>query len=434
MNIKLSYGTDTLPVDVPDNWINGRLYRPKGLEPCADVRGELMAALESMTGVPSIEKMAEGKQHCVIAVDPFEPVVTREVLPEFIEVLEDHTELSASDITILLANRLWKPLLPAQVPEVLDASTLEHYRVVLHSPFDADSVEVLTDSSRNVPITISKEYLRADLKIVLGHVSPDLIFGFTGGRAVLSPGLSSEATYHALYDPQNVDHAGVRYGNFRDNPFHVHGMETAQHAGCDAAVSVLLTPSGHVSRVMAGHFGQSHFQAMLAMREALQASAKEPMDVVVTSGGGAPFDHDMLSLLKSIAAVEGVLQAEGTIVVVGELKGGLGPKDFQRLLRLGRNHDEFIEALGKKEAFIPGQWAAQVLFRILRDHEVIVYTTGIPEEELWALGFTPAKDMNEAILGAMESHGQRCKIVALPDGPFCLGAFPAVPSAAPAKR
>jgi hypothetical protein len=40
---------------------------------------------------------------------------------------------------------------------------------------------------------------------------------------------------------------------------------------------------------------------------------------------------------------------------------------------------------------------------------------------LWGAGFTPATDINQAVHEAMQSHGQKCKIVALPEGPSGIG-------------
>ncbi len=434
MNIKLDYGTEVVPVDVPDNWINGRLYRAPGLKACADVRAELMVALESLSTGSALENLAKGKKNCVIAVDPSHAAIFPELLPAFIEILEDHSSLRAADIKVLVANRVLNPFRQEDLAGLLDEGTLETCPVELHDPTRMNAVVEAGTSSKGIPITVNKSYAEADMKVLLGGVTADLLLGFTGGRGILAPGLSGPSTLQLFYSPAVVGMPGVRYGNFRDNPLHVHAMETAQAFGADIAISATFSPDGRIARIFSGHFGQSHFQAMTAVRDSMQVTAKEPMDIVVTSGGGSPRDGTLMQLTAALCAVEPILKEDGTIVVVAEIGKGIGPSQFEKLVKAAPNYEDLIELLGHGTGLIPGQWIAQHLYRTLRAHEVILYTRKLTEDEVWSVGLTPAKDINDAILGAMESHGQRCKIVALPDGPACLGGLPMVPESIRSSR
>lgn len=432
MFVRLACGTESVPVDVPDNWINGRNYRAKPIEPCRDVRAELMATLAAIPA--GLSTLAEGKRSAVIAVDPNNSQVLTEVLPALIEILEDETSLHKEQLVILVANTLDQPIRNPDLRRLMDDGTRKSYRVVLHNPLAPEMATNLGPSSRGIPITVNTDYLKADLKIILGAVMPDLLLGFSGGRAVLAPGLASIDTLRLLYHPSVVGYPTVKYGNFRDNPVHVHAMESVQKAGCDLCISIMPTPEGAVSRLFAGHFGQSHFQCMTALREAMQVAVKEPMDIVVTSGGGHPRDNTLYSIVPALAAVAPVLKPDGTIVIAADLGGGLGPDYFAQVMRAADNIEELVRLLSRDDhKLVPCQWTAQVLQTLLKSHEVILYSKTMAEEDTWKLGLTPAKDLNDAILGAMESHGQRCKIAALPDGPDCLGAVVA-PAATPAAR
>lgn len=422
MNIKLAYGAEQLPIDVPDNWINGRCYRPRPLAPCADQRAELMAALQGLPEEMHLRHLAADKSTCTIAVDGENPSVMEELLPALVEIIEDETEISSGNLTILIANRILQPLRKADLPNLLSEELQRHYRTVLHDPWDTKMVRSAGHSpTRKIPLLLNRHYLDADFKVILGGVRPDVLYGFTGGRCVVLPGLAGRETLKALYDFDQVSNRNARFGNFRDNPFHITAIEATNAVGCDLAISAALTPRSQVSKLFVGHFGQSHIQAMNALRDSMVVKVKEPMDIVVTSGGGAPYDNNLLNVLATICSVEPVLKADGTIVIAAQLKEGYGPAGFADLIKNHRSLSETMEWLQREDRFIPGQWIAQRFFQILRDHEVILYNKEIAEEEIWAAGMTPTRDMNEAILGAMESHGQRCKIVALPDGPMGIG-------------
>lgn len=426
MNVRLPHGKDAVLVDIPDNWVNGRLYRAKAVDPCADPRAELMAALSSMTGCASISEMTEGKNTAVIAVDPSEPELLTELLPALIEIIEDESDIHSEGITILVANRLWKAWTEEQVNALFDEHIRSSYKIVLHEPRKKDQLSNLGTSSKGIPITVNSLYADAPFKVILGNVRAELTMGYTGGRAVLCPGFSGMATLRAMYQPAIIGHDSVRFGNFRDNPLHVHAMETAQKVGCDLCVSTTVNQDGRIVRVFSGHFGQSHFQAMNAARDMMQIALKEPMDIVITSGGGDPFDRSLLDVVDTLSAVSSALKPGGTIVLAADLSEGTGPEDFDRFFRHARNYEALTYLLGQNQEIIPGQWVAQILLKVLHNHEVIVFSKGgLAEEKLWAMGLTPVTDMNDAIMGAMESHGQRCKIVALPDGKLCMALAPA---------
>lgn len=418
MRINLAYGTEHYPVDVPDNWINGRCYRPHPLKPCQHPKTELLAALAGLATGQEISALAKGKGTCAIAVDGNEPAMIQGLLAPLIEAIEQEGSIDPAAITIVVGNRPWRPFNRGTLKRLVDPVTLERYRVVLHDPRDGTSVVTTGHSSRDIPLTVNRAYSDAEFKVVLGGVRPDLFHGFTGGRHVILPGLSGIDTIKALYQYDFVADPNARWGNFRDNPFHMTGIEAINAVGCDLAVSATLTADGSVEKVFAGHFGGSHLQAMTSMKEALTVKVKEEMDIVVTSGGGDPYDRTLMHLVETLGAVQPVLKAGGTIVVSAALSSGFGTREFCDLLSNHGSVQRALELMAKSREYIPGQWIAQRFFEILSKHEVIIQNADVDEDALWAGGLTPVRDLNTAVHGAMEGHGQRCKIVALPEGPF----------------
>lgn len=421
MHINLAYGNDQIPIDVPDNWINGRCYRPQPLEACADAYAEMIAAIEDLPSEQSLEKVAAGKKTCAIVVDAEEPVLARELLPHLIEIIEDNSDLSPRDFTIILTNRAMDPFEPSIIEEIIPEEVRATCQVVLHNFFDSTEVVKLGVSATEVPLSVNKHYLDGKLRIILGAVRPHMLYGFTGGRSVVMPGLAGKSTLKAIYDFNIVANRNVKYGNFRDNPFHQVGLETLNEAGCDLAISAVTNNDGAIHKVYAGHFGTSHVQAMAYVREALATKVKEPMDIVVTCGGGSPNDSRLDKIIHTLCAVEPVLKQDGTIVIAAELGEGFGPEVIQEVIRNHRNVRDTMRKISVARQFVPGLWLAQKFYSILQQHEVILYNTSLEDDRIWSTGMTPARDMNEAVFAAMESHGQRCKIVALPEGHLGIG-------------
>ncbi|MEO8377386.1 MAG: lactate racemase domain-containing protein, partial [Candidatus Sumerlaeota bacterium] len=358
---------------------------------------------------------------CAIVVDPEHPAVCRQLLTPLLDLIHDESDIAKENFTIIVAHRPLSSVTPDDLNNLFDESILQGYRVVVHDPTDIGNIITIGESSKKVPLTISKIYQEAEAKILLGGVAPDLLSGFTGGRALLMPGLCGKETLKAMYDFNFVADRQTRFGNFRDNAFHIVGIETVGAAGCDIAVSAVMTQESEIHKVFAGHYGASHLQAMSTAREAMLVRVKEPMDIVVTSGGGNPLDGTLAQVVNALCAVEHVLKPEGTIVISAALEQGLGPDGFADIVRSNRGVHKTLERLSLSKKYTPGQWIAQRFYQLLTDHEIILFNKDMEEGLIWDIGLTPTNDMNEAIMGAMQSHGQRCKIVALPEGPRGIG-------------
>lgn len=422
MNIRLPFGTEQLPIDVPDNWINGRCYRSFLFEPSKDQRADMIAALDAPSGGPSLEVAMKGRQSCCVVVDASRPLILEHLLPAFLDEVEQRTKLGPDCIRVLVANTLWLPLTHEDLRQRIPESVRGRYEVVLHNPFNAaDARRLVSTRLEGAPLRLNSLFLEAEGRILFGPATPSLVFGFEGGRSMILPGIAHESTIEWLYRFDNVAHPTIRFGSLRDNPLHMAATELMQALPIDFGVAVVVTPNGEPSHIFAGDPGQSFMTAVGRMREKMNARLKEPMDIVVTSGGGRPHDQTLAQVVDAMSAVLPVLKPDGTIVIAAELLESFGPYPIRELLLSASGPKGFDERYSKLPHIVPGQWIAQRFFSILKEHEVIIHTKGISEDEAWASGMTPAKDMQEAIEEAMKNHGQRCKICALPDGPFALG-------------
>jgi len=410
-----------VPIDIPDNWINGRCYRSFRMDPAASEERALETALARPEGVSSLAAAAAGKGGCVVAVDPARPRALERLLPHFLNSLEAEAGIQAGDILVLVANRFWEPLEPADLLTVIPEAVRERYRVALHDPEDTDACIEVGAVRDKLPLRVCREWVDAPLKIVFGPVEPDLVFGFTGGRSVVIPGLADRETCIHLYTVENTSKESVRYGSMRDNPLHLAAAEGMMIAGCDLAVCIPMAENGAPSQVVFGEPSQAFLTAAGQVRGKMAVQVKEPMDIVVTTAGGRPHDSNLLSAINAMSAADPVLKRNGSVVMTASLDGGVGPEPLQDIILHAASPRGFDKRFGSRTRdILPGQWIAHRMFEFLRRHEVILFSDAMDEDLLWRLGFTPTSDLQEAVHVAMQGHGQRCKICALPDGPFSL--------------
>ena len=420
MNIRLPYGLETSPVDVPDNWINGRCYRTHRFEEAADPRTVLRHALENPDGGQPFNEIVQNRSNAIIVVDSRFPQMFDDIVPGLLEHIHEHSELEPGDVSILLTNSFWNPMDPTEAPKIVPESILARYDVVMHEPTEEALCQEHGTIGEGVPFRVNTLYEEADLKIIVGPVQPDLTLGYVGGRSLIMPGLTHRSTAEQVYSYKNVAKPTVNYASLRNNPLHRAGLEAQESAGCHFNISPILTLDRKVSEVYAGEPGQSFMRAASRVKEQINVRLKEPMDIAVTCGGGAPWDTTIENVVNAIAAAVPVLKDGGTIVVAAGLADGFGPDPLRDII-LGSNGPRgFTREFGREDHFLPGQWIAQRYYQLLMHHEVLIQTDGLTEDEVWEAGMTPIPNLQEAIEVAMMDHGQRCKICALPDGPFSL--------------
>lgn len=420
MNVRLAHGTGTVPVDIPDNWINGRCYRPFQIDAAANPATEFQHALADPVGGKTLRTALGSRQNAIVVVDSTFPQVIADLLPPLLAELIESTGLPVEAIRVLLTNSAWNGQDSTFVDRVVPKEIRSKHLVELHDPFDDSASRRIGDLPGDVPIALNAAYVDADARILLGPIYPDLIHGFHGGRSLLLPGIAHLSMIQAIYSSENIENPAVSYGNVRDNPFHLAGIQAIEQAGADYLVCPMVTAEGKVSEVIAGDPTQAFMAAMVRLREKMGVGVKEPMDIIVTAAGGAPYDGTLYRVMNVLSAVQPVLKDDATIVISAEMKDGFGPAPLRELILTSENLKGFHSHFPAEDDLILGRWIAQRYLHLVERHEVIVYSEGLTADELWEAGLTPVGNLAEAIEVAMVGHGQRCKICALPDGPYSL--------------
>ncbi|MBI5154219.1 DUF2088 domain-containing protein, partial [Candidatus Poribacteria bacterium] len=381
MNVHLPVGRGTIPVDVPDNWINGRCYRAHRFNQANDERAELSAAVNLPVGMESVDDALHGGE-CVVVVDSSAPGLFPKLLPAVLEEIQGYSIMGGATIRILLTNTIWNPMRLNEAERLIPSSLRSQFEVILHDPFDPHMSADAGALDSQINLRLNEHYLEADTKILLGPVRPDLIMGFSGGRALILPGLADETTARALFSYSRVGQPTVRYGEFINNPYHVAASKAQVAAGCDLAICALLSPEGAVSEVVLGHPGQAYLAAVKKVTDKMKVTVKEPMDIVVTCGGGSPHDATLVRVIEAMAAAIPILRGDGTIVLAADLSGGFGPDPLREILMKSNGPRGFNDRYSRPEKFKPGQWIIQRYFEILQNHEVIIFSQGMPEDDL----------------------------------------------------
>ncbi|MEM3980926.1 MAG: lactate racemase domain-containing protein, partial [Ignisphaera sp.] len=198
MIIRFPYGKETLSLDIK----KGRVFVveshiPEGVEDREAI--EIAAkALDSPIAFDKIEDALlrqEIKTIAILVTDKTRATPNKLLLQALLPRLLK-AGVKSEDITIVVATGLHKPHSYGEFIELLGEDIVKNYTVVSHNSDDIDNHVYLGKTSFGTEIYINKTVYLSDLVIGIGLIEPHFFAGYSGGRKLILPGISSTKTVY----------------------------------------------------------------------------------------------------------------------------------------------------------------------------------------------------------------------------------------------
>jgi nickel-dependent lactate racemase len=387
--------------DLPPNW-RVDVVNPESVEPLADPQASVTAALaDPLRSPPLNELVGPGDQVCIAFMHPVTPCPEHILVPALLRELEaagvyDH------DIILLCANGPHGRTDQGQKVARLGAEVVEHYRVLDH-----DAGEVIhVGQWQDIPLTVSRHTLEADLLIATGVVAPHLYAGYSGGSETVAIGCAGDATIEALYAPHFLYNPGIRPGQLRGNPFQEAMQLLAHRAGLRFVLNVILDHKGQMMDVQAGDPFLTHQYLVFAASSLYNRPVSQIYDVVI-AGLDPPYDASLyqavLGALFVGLAPRPAVRPGGVILLPASTPEAVGQgsvvypnaQNFYDVLQSTRFLGTLTSGLWERGCR-PGEARAFQLARLLERNKVVVVGSEFPAI-VEACHLEAAADMEEAI-------------------------------------
>jgi len=415
MQTSLDYGDQRVPLEVPDDV---QLLEMQDSPPVAEPEAAISQALADPIASPPLSDLARGKKSaCIVISDITRPVPNHLLLPPILETLE-RSGLSRQDITLLIATGMHRPNEGAELKALVGPEIMGKYRIQNHFCQDSEQMQCI-DHIQGAPIEINKRYLNADLKILTGLIEPHFYAGYSGGRKSILPGISSFETMKFMHSYKVIDHPRVTNCVLQDNIFHQYGLQVADKAGVDFIVNVCINRNRELSAVFAGDHDQAHMAGCDFIYRHAVLELEQPVDMVITSGGGYPLDATFYQISKALTCAKDIVKPGGAIVVACECREGLGSDDFCSIMRSCPHPEDFFTRYSDPKNFVIDQWCAQNIFQAL-DHagEVSVYSSGLSDRDVAGFGARKITDLQEEVARLLPHYR---RVAVSPSGPYVVG-------------
>ncbi len=415
MKIDLAYGETGLSIDVPA--ARTTVVTPRQLDPVPDERVAVRAALEQPTaGRPLRQRVHAGQTVAISMCDGTRPQPRHVMIPALLDELDGIVR--PDDVVVLVATGTHRGNTPAELEAMLGADVLDRVRVVNHDARDPDALRWAGWFAGDVPVSLHRAWVDADVRITTGFVEPHFFAGFSGGPKLVAPGLAGLDTVLALHDAPRIGHPQATWGVTVGNPVHDAVREIAEATGVDFALDVLLDRRHRIVDVFAGDLSAEHAAACHAARRLAMVRVPDLFDVVVTTNAGFPLDQNLYQCVKGLSAGAAVVREGGSLICAAECRDGFPDHGtYREVLASAPTPATLLRDIEARPDAVPDQWQVQVQCQVQARARVLLHTSGLTPDDLAAAHLEHSADVSATVRDELARFGPDATLCVLPEGP-----------------
>ena len=410
MKINLPYGKKALPLEVPDTNLLDVLS-PKEIIPHERADFIIKHALEKPMGTNRLSDIASRGDRVAIVVDDYtRPCPNEKMLLPVLEELKV-AGVSDSDILVIVATGTHTPPSYEKIKEIVGDKVSRNYNVISNDVVNGDHAQIGI-SKRGNTVEILRDYVDADVKIILCDIEYHYFAGYGGTRKSILPGIASKNTIQSNHSMlfEEGSSTGVLHGNHLSEE-----MNEAMHmAGCDFSLGVVLNSDHQIVGAWSGRPESVMDAGVKLVNSMYKVEVKDVPDIVVVGANGHPHDINMYQAMKAMHTGCQVVKDNGVIVLVAKCPEGHGSNLYVDWLKTNKNSGEVQKAL--EENFIIGAHKAYYHYKAVENHTIILVSDIDKSEVEDLFNFKQADNPDDALKMAFDITGKEAKVLVVPMG------------------
>jgi len=410
MEISLPYDTRHLPLSL-EKTKNVIIAHPKESPALIHVKDKIRKAVLSPIGVGPLSTIVSPGLKIVIVVDDYtRPAPTKQLLPPLLSELLKYG-IKKTDITIIIAAGTHVPSSYEKMIQILGKEIVNQYSVISSDVKNSTYVSVGTSSYGN-EIQVLKEYVEADIKILVGDIEYHYYAGYGGTRKSVLPGVSSVKSIQQNHGM--MFHKECAMGILDTNPINTEMIEAMDMAGCDFALSAVLNSQHEIVGVWAGDPKRVMQKGVALVDEMYKKKFCQLQDIVISAADGSPHDINLYQALKALYSASRIAKKNGVIILIAACPEGIGNELYASWLEKYTSAYEIQELLEKD--FKLGAHKA-FYHRQATEKNMVILVSELQDSFVKEkLGFIPASNPNEALKMAVAQVKKNPNILVAPRG------------------
>jgi nickel-dependent lactate racemase len=421
--VHLQYGRDGLEVSLPGG--NVRVIEPTFVPGLPDeAAGFVAAARNPIGGRPLRECVAAHERLAVVIPDITRPLPSDRLLPW---IFAELAHVPAENITIVNGTGSHRINTPDELKAMVGADVLAGYRVVNHDSQAPETLALAGKTRDGRPVHMTRAYVEADRRIVLGFIEPHFMAGFSGGYKGVFPAIADIDAIMHYHRAEAIGHPRSTWGVLEGNPT----QEQIRWAGSllpvDFLVNVTLNRKRQITRYFCGEVMDAHTAGCAFAKQTAMAACDRRYPIVITTNAGYPLDQNLYQAVKGMHAALQVVEQDGLIVAASRCNDGFPSHgNFKKLLFDADSPRTLLDTIMAPGFSVYDQWEAQLLAIIALKARVALKSDLDPAEVRRA-HLEPVEDIGARVAAELSRRGD-VPIAVLPEGPMTI---PYVADAAP---
>ncbi len=404
--IRLLYGQGDRKVTLPDT-VELAIANPKTPPSIADMEAEIRRAMCEPIGSPRLVDLAAGRKNATILVcDLTRDVPDDVILPIVLDELNE-AGIPDADIQAVVAGGGHRPITCKEAEERFGVTLLNRIKFVDHDADDIGGLVKIGTTSFGTPVWINRDVAESDLVLGTGCIIPHVIAGYGGGRKLIVPGVAGVETIRRNHRPENLSHPGVGFCQLTGNVIHEELMEAARMARLDFIVNVVWAADGGLVQTVAGDMEKAWQEGVRTADAMYICPVEHPVDLLITSGGGAPTDINFYQAVRGMQVGVPVVRDGGAIILVAECTEGVGSDPLYTWLRDADCPKAVLERRDRDGFDIHGEHIACYLCERVFPRHAVFLVSSLPVRQVEEMMMTPAATVDEALKLALDYLGDR---------------------------
>ena len=240
------------------------------------------------------------------------------------------------------------------------------------------------------PVLMDKVFLEHDTVIVVSFVKYDCLFGFTGGKTLIFPGLAAEKSKtalfkHALDEKTYYKNAMCSPGNMKNNPLNAEAVDALMIMRQNVhffGINLIPDTAGGIADISCGDIFVSHISA------AEKFSALYPLTEQTTGISLQLKDGSLQDSVPIIEQASLFLEAGGRMFINGGSLSSFGAEQFKEAFFMPKTEEIFMQL---SENFSSDLFWAMVMKKICSRYHIAV-SSSLDEGSLRQAGLNPMEE------------------------------------------
>lgn len=376
-------------------------------------------ALETPIGTGKLEELIRSKNRVVVLIDDItRPTPSAKILPHILSRIKK-AGVPKSRVQVIMALGTHRPMTEEELEIKLGRCVMNDYEVINRDYRDISNFVSLGKTESGTPIELYREAIEADFIIAIGNIVPHISSGWGGGSKIILPGVCSQKTTDMMHLMACVVQPVLEVIGTRDNKPRAEMDTIAEKVGLNFIVNTVLDENNNILGVFAGHFIQAHRKGVEAAEKLMVVPIPGQADILIVSANPCYFDY-WQGVKPYVYSHRGVRKG-GVIIFL--LDGGEGlcgdAPSHEKTMRkyLLHSFEDLKTAVDRGEIDDIVGLNVPMYHSTLR-HRVTTFcvTNHMPQEDIDALGFISAPNVQTALKRAFEIVGQDGKVGIIPYG------------------